>query len=97
MILIRQFCKVHHFADGTNLVHFSKSVSKVNKYINTDMKNLTKWLNANKISPGVKKLVIFKHMKKKLECPTKTKLSRERIYLPKSVKYLCVKTAENLN
>ena len=61
------------------------------------MKNLTKWLNANKILPGVKKLVIFKHMKKKLECPTKTKLSREGIYLPKSVKYLCVKTAENLN
>ena len=33
------------------------------------MKNLTDWLNANKISLNVKKteLVIFKHKKKKLE------------------------------
>ena len=37
-----KFCKVHHFADDTNLVHFSKSVNKLNKDINIDMKNLTK-------------------------------------------------------
>ena len=49
-------CKVHHLADDTNLLHFSKSVSKHNKYINLDMKNLTDWLNANKISLNVKKL-----------------------------------------
>ena len=35
-----KFCKVHHFADNTNLVHFSKSANKL-KYINIDMKNLT--------------------------------------------------------
>ena len=64
-----RFCKVHHFADDTNLLHFSKSVNKLNKYINLDMKNLTDWLNVNKISLNVKKteLVIFKHKKKKLE------------------------------
>ena len=50
-----KFCKVHHFADDTNLLHFSKSVSKLNKYINLDMKNLTDWLNANKISLNVEK------------------------------------------
>ena len=43
-----KFCKVHHFADDTNLVHFSKSANKLNKYININMKNLTNWLNANK-------------------------------------------------
>ena len=66
-----KFCKVHHFADDTNLLHFSKSVNKLNKYINLDMKNLTDWLNANKISLNVKKteLVIFNHKKKKLVCP----------------------------
>ena len=37
-----KFCKVHQFADDTNLLHFSKSVNKFNKYINLDMKiNLT--------------------------------------------------------
>ena len=34
------YCKVHHFADDTNLPHFSKSVNKLNKYINIDLKNL---------------------------------------------------------
>ena len=45
------------------------------------MKNLTDWLNANKISLNVKKagLVIFQHTKKKLECPIRIKLSRKRL------------------
>ena len=62
-----KFCKVHHFADDTNLLHFSKSVNRLNKYVNLDLKNLTYWLNANKISLNVKKteLVIFKHQRKK--------------------------------
>ena len=94
-----KFCKVHHFADDTNLVHFSKSANKLNKYINTDMKNLTNWLNANKISLNIKKteLVIFKHMNKKLEYPIKIKLSRKRLYPSKSVKYLGLKIDENLD
>ena len=39
-----------------NLVQFSKSINKLNKYINVDKENLTNWLNANKISLNVKKL-----------------------------------------
>ena len=50
-----KFCRVHHFADDTNLLHFSKSVNRLNKYVNLDLKNLTYWLNANKISLNVKK------------------------------------------
>ena len=63
------------------------------------MKNLTKWLNANKTSFSVKKseLVNFKHKNKKLECPTKTKLCRKRIFSSKSVKYIGVKIDENQN
>ena len=93
-----KFCEVHHFADNTNLVHFSKSANKL-KFINIDMKKLTNWLNANKNSLNIKKteLVIFKHKNKKLECPIKIKLSRKRLYPSKSVKYLGLKTDENLN
>ena len=60
-----KFCKVHHFADDTNLIHFSKSVYRLNKYVNPDLRNLTYWLNANRILLNVKKteLVIFKHQK----------------------------------
>ena len=50
-----KFCKVHHFADNTNLIHFSKSVYRLNKYVNPDLRNLTYWLNANGISLNVKK------------------------------------------
>ena len=50
-----KFCKVHHFADDTNLLHFHKSVAKLNKFFNQDMKNLTVWLNANKIILNAKK------------------------------------------
>ena len=42
------------------LLHFSKSITKLNKYINLDTKNLTDWLN---ISLNLQKteLLIFKH------------------------------------
>ena len=74
-----KFCKVHHFADDTNLLCFSKSITKLNKYVNLDMKNLTDWLNANKISLNVQKteLVIFKHQRKKLGGEIKIKLNRK--------------------
>ena len=36
-----KFCKVHHFADDTNLLHFSKSVNRLNEHVNVDLKNLT--------------------------------------------------------
>ena len=47
------FCKVHHFADDANIIHFSKSVNRLNKYVNLDLKNLTYWLNASRISLDV--------------------------------------------
>ena len=47
-------CKVHHFADDTNLLCLSNSIKKLNKKVNADLKQLVNWLNANKISPNVK-------------------------------------------
>ena len=51
-----KFCKVHHFADDTNLLCFSKSIKKLNKLVNYYLKNLLYWLNANTISLNVKKI-----------------------------------------
>ena len=42
-------------------------------------------------------LVVFKHQRRKLDSPIKIKLSRKRLYPSKSVKYLGIKTDENLN
>ena len=71
-----KFCKVHHFADETNLLHFNKSVAKINNLVNQGMKNLTVQLNSNKISLNVEKteLVIFKHQMKKIDSEIKIKL-----------------------
>ena len=94
-----RFCKVHHYADDTNVIHFSKSVYRLNKYVSLDLKNITHWLNANRILLNVKKteLVIFKHQRKKVDSPIKIKLNRKRLCPSKSVKYLGIKIDENLN
>ena len=91
-------CKVHHFADDTNLLCLSNSIKKLNKQVNADLKHLVNWLNANKISLNVKKteMVIFKSKQKKLEGDLKIKLCGKRLYPTESVKYLGVKIDANL-
>ena len=86
-------------ADDTNLLHFNKSVTKLNKLVNQGMKNITVWLNANKISLNVEKteLVTFKHHRKKLDTEIKIKLNTKWLYPFQSVKYLGIKIDQNLN
>ena len=93
-----QFCKVHHFADDTNLSCLSNSIKKLNKLVNADLKHLLNWLNANKISLNVKKteMIIFKYKQKKLEGDLKIKLCGKRLYPTERVKYLGVKIDANL-
>ena len=86
-----KFCKVHHFADDTNLLHISKSIKKLNKFVNFDLKNLSNWLNDNKILLTVSKtkLFMFKPRMKKVDYG-------KILYPTKSVKYLGVKIDESL-
>ena len=94
-----KFCKVHHFADDTNLLYLGKSIKKLNKLVNYDLKNLLYWLNANKISLNVKKteLVVFKSKRKQFDDEIKLKLSHKRLFPTDSVKYLGVKIDGNLS
>ena len=68
-------CKIHYFADDTNLLCLSNSIKKLNIQVNADLKYLVNWLHANKISLNVKKteMVIFKSKQKKLEGDLKIK------------------------
>ena len=52
----------------------SNSIKKLNKLVNTDLKYLVNWLNANKISLNLKKteMTIFKSKQKKLDDELKT-------------------------
>ena len=94
-----KFCKVHHFANDTNLLCLSNSIKKLNKLVNADLKHLVHWLNANKISLNVKKteMVIFKSKQKKFEGDLKIKLCGKRLYPAESVKYLGVKIDTTLS
>ena len=88
-----QYCKVHEFADDTNLFHTSKSLKKLNKLVNRDMKHLNNWLGANKVSLNVEttELVILKSPRKVLLDEIKVKLTGKRLYPSNSIKYLGIK------
>ena len=93
-----KFRKVHHFADDTYLLHICKYIKKLNKFVSFDLKNLSNWLNANKISLNVSKteLIMFKPRMKKVDFDLKLKLNGKRLYPTKSVKYLGIKIDESL-
>ena len=76
-----KYCKVHHFAHNINSLHINDSIKKLNKAVNFDIKNLTNWLNVNKISLNVSKteLILFKPKMKKLDFNLKLKLNGKRL------------------
>ena len=68
-----KFCKVHHFADDTNLLCMRYSIKKLNRLANADLKHLVNWLYANKVLLNAKKndeIVIFKSSKRNLKVKT---------------------------
>ena len=67
--------------------------------INIDCKNLTKWLNANKISLNFSKtkMVLFKPKRKSMDVNIKIKLNEKRLYETNSVKYLGIRIDNKLN
>ena len=50
-----KYFEVHHIAYNANLLTFNSRVKSINKQINYDLKNLSNWLKANKISQNVDK------------------------------------------
>ena len=58
------------------------SVKRMNKKVSQDLKNLTNWLNANKICLNVSKteVVLFKSSRKLTNVPLKLKLNGKRLY-----------------
>ena len=49
------YCSVHNFEDDTNLLNYNNSVKRMNKQVKQDLKNLTDWLNRNKICLNISK------------------------------------------
>ena len=61
-----KYCKVHHFADDTNLLNFNQLIKKLNEQDNYHLKKLNNWLNANKIylNVGKTEVVLLKSLTK---------------------------------
>ena len=93
-----RYCSVHHFADDTNLLNYNNSVKRMNKQVNQALKNLTNWLNANKISLNVSKaeVVLFKSSRKLLDVSLNLKPEGKRLYPTNSVKYIGINIDGNL-
>ena len=88
-----------HFADDICLLNIQSTISKINRSLNKDLKELSFSLNANKIALNVAKteVILFKTKRKPCDTDLRLKLCRKRLYKTKYLRYLGIKIDENLN
>ena len=94
-----KFSQSFHFADDTCLLNIQDTISKINKSLNKDLKELSFWLNANEILLNVAKteVMLFKTKHKPCDTDSRLKLCRKKLYKTKYFKYLLIKIDESLN
>ena len=87
-----QHSHVYHFADDTNLLNINNSPKKLQQQVNRDLKNLYKWLLANKISLNCAKteLIFFHKIGASMEKykSLKIKMNGHKLIPVKYIKYL---------
>ena len=68
----------------------NKSLKQLQKHLNLDLRNLSKWLKANKIHLNASKteLLIFRHPNKPINYDLKIKIDGKKLIPSKYVKYL---------
>ena len=93
-----QHSEMHHFADDTNLLYSSNSMTKIIRYINHKLKVVVHWLRANRISLNVDKteIVIFRPKGKDITKKLNFRITDQQIYISKQVKYLRLMLDESL-
>ena len=79
---------LRHFADDTNLLIASKSVTKVNREVNYKLRLINDCLKANKLSlnPSKTEIIIFKEKTKKITKYLNFRLSGQKIHIKNNVK-----------
>ena len=85
-----KFSTSRHFADDTNLLFINSSLKQMKKQVNIDLKLLSSWLRANKISLNVDKteLLLFRCPNKPINYDMRIKIDGRRLYPSAYVKYL---------
>ena len=92
-------CIVHNFADDTNLLFGNKYPSEISCVMNNELKLLTDWFRANKLSlnESKTKVLIFRpHRKLNITVPN-VKLNNFILNPEKTVTYLGIEIDENLS
>ena len=94
-----KFSQSFHFTDDTCLLNIEKPISKINRSLKKDLKELSFWLNSNKIALNVAKpeAMLFKTKHKTCDTDLRGKLCRKRLYKTKYLRYLGIKIDDNLN
>ena len=90
-----------HFADDTCIMYASKKMKTLETILNTDLKSVSEWLKANRLSLNIDKtkLLIF-HSKKKKNFDVNSisiKIDRKKLVPSQNVKYLGAHIDENLS
>ena len=88
-----KFPQSSHFPDDMCLLNVRNTISKINRSLNKDLKELSFWLNANKIALNVAKTEVMLFKTKHTPCDTdlRLKLCRKRLYKAKYLRYLGIK------
>ena len=83
-----RFAQSFHFADDLCLLNIQNTISKINRSRNKALKELSFWLNANKIALNIAKteVILFKTKHKPCDTDLRLKLCRKRLLV--KTKYL---------
>ena len=84
-----KFSQSFHFADDTCLLNIQNTISKINRSLNKDLKELSFWLNANKDAKA--EVIVFKTKHKPFNADLRLKSCRKRLYKTKYFRYLGIK------
>ena len=89
---------LRHFADDINLLIVRKSVKKINREVNYNLRLINDWLKPNKLCLNTSKteIIIFKAKTKKITKYLNFRLSGQKIHIKNNVKYLGITIQDDL-
>ena len=82
---------LRHFADDTNLLIVSKSVKKINREVNYNLRLTNDWFKAKKICRNPSKTETKKNYK-----TSQFQISGQKTYIKNNVKYLSITIQDEL-
>ena len=100
--IVSRHCSKKIHLTGRDSITKSKHIRynmMMNKQVNYDLKNLNKWVNANKVCLNVSKteVVLFKSQTKQTDSDLHLKLDGKQLYPTDSVKYIGIIVHTNLH